>query len=110
MLLNGLGHIERFSDTEGNRLASIRVLRPRTVNMQLQARDVWPVQPVTERYLPGLPESLDDPHSESPRELLRVSSEDWLRTNTEGVQDPVVMTDLNTLLTALYVKIDDEIR
>jgi hypothetical protein len=27
----------------------------------------------------------------------------------EGVHDPCVTTDLNTLLTALYVKIDDEI-
>jgi Transposase DDE domain len=31
------------------------------------------------------------------------------RERGEGVQDPFVTTDLNTLLTALYVKIDDEI-
>jgi Transposase DDE domain len=31
------------------------------------------------------------------------------RTRGEGLDDPVVTTDLETLLTALYVKIDDEI-
>ncbi|WP_329536952.1 hypothetical protein OG568_51150 (plasmid) [Streptomyces sp. NBC_01450] len=36
-------------------------------------------------------------------------TEVWLRAKTEGVQDPVVTTALNTLLTALYVKIDDEL-
>ena len=31
----------------------------------------------------------------------------WLREDGEGVQDPVVLTDLDTLITAPYVKIDD---
>jgi hypothetical protein len=33
----------------------------------------------------------------------------WLREQREGLQDPCVTTDLEALLTALYVKIDDEI-
>jgi hypothetical protein len=37
------------------------------------------------------------------------SSAIWPPERAEGAQDPYVTTDLNTLLTALYVKIDDEI-
>jgi len=36
--------------------------------------------------------------------------EAWLRDGSEIVQDPVALTGLDTLITALYVKIGDNLR
>ena len=54
-----------------------------------------PIAPLPSRYAGQIPELANEAI--------------WLREQREGLQDPCVTTDLEALLTALYVKIDDEI-